>query len=67
MESKFKVKDLRLSLETDFKRTLCHPKVRQVGNTEHIHLDAKPFRIIEDMLFARARFDDWRKINCLRP
>lgn len=59
-------KKQRLNLEADFKRELYNPKMRQVGDVEHIHLDTKPFRTIEDMLFARTRFDEWRKTNCLK-
>ena len=59
-------KKQRLSLEADFKRELYNPKMRKVGDVEHIHLDTKPFRTIEDMLFARTRFDEWRKTNCLK-
>ena len=56
----------RLSLEADFKRNLVNPKMRSVHDTEHIHLDTQPFETIEDMLYARIRFDVWRKNNCLK-
>ncbi|WP_281047856.1 DNA polymerase [Shewanella frigidimarina] len=56
----------RLNLEADFKRNLVNPKMRAVLGTEHIHLDTQPFETIEDMLYARIRFDVWRKNNCLK-
>ncbi|HCH3385730.1 TPA: hypothetical protein NKU35_003447 [Vibrio parahaemolyticus] len=64
----------RLNLEHDFKRDLVNPKIRTVRykkngemtDTPHIHLDTKPFRTIEDMLFARVRFDEWRKTHTLK-
>lgn len=56
----------RLNLEPDFKRNLCNPTMRTVNGIPHLHLETKPFETIEDMLFARVRFDAWRKNNCLK-
>jgi len=61
-----KEKMQRLNLEPDFKRNPCNPTMRKVLDTEHIHLDSKPFNTVEEMLFFRVRFDQWRKINCLK-
>jgi len=57
----------RLNLEPDYKRNLVNPRmIKLADGREHIALDSEPFNTVEDMIFTRLRFDQWRKKNCLK-
>ncbi|SGZ10003.1 DNA-directed DNA polymerase [Moritella viscosa] len=57
----------RLNLEPDYKRNLINPRmVTLADGREHIALDSEPFNTVEEMMFTRLRFDQWRKNNCLK-
>ncbi|WCE32074.1 DNA polymerase [Vibrio sp. SCSIO 43137] len=62
----------RLNLEFDFKRCPINPRMVKVrhpetGETvEHLAFDTLPWPTVEDGLFARTYFDEWRENHCLK-
>jgi len=54
-------KQIALNLEYDMKRRPVAPKMMPIGDTEHLAFDTVPWRNENEMQFARAVFDGWRK------
>ena len=55
-----------LNMEYDQKRQLVNPTMMDVKGRQHIALETKPHKSLDDMLFTRLRFDRWRKQHCLK-
>jgi len=55
-----------MNLEYDFKRRPVNPRMVRAGSYEHVTFDTVPWKAAEDGLKARAIFDEWRKIRCLK-
>lgn len=62
----------RLNLEFDYKRCPVNPRMVAVRHpetgemVEHLAFDTVPWPSVEDGLFARTHFDEWRENNCLK-
>ncbi|OZS41527.1 DNA polymerase [Photobacterium sanguinicancri] len=55
-----------LNMEYDQKHQLVNPTMIDVKGRQHIALETKPHKSLDDMLFTRLRFDRWRKTHCLK-
>ena len=56
-------KEILLNLEYDMKRMPINPRTVKVRGGEHLAFDTMPWRTDEEMQYARAIFDGWRKPN----
>ncbi len=59
-------RSIYLNMEYDQKRQLVNPIMINVKGRQHIGLETKPHKSLDDMLFTRLRFDRWRKQHCLK-
>ena len=56
-------KMILLNQEYDMKRMPINPRMVKVRETEHLAFDTMPWQTDEEMQYARAIFDGWRKPN----
>lgn len=56
-------KEVLLNLEYDMKRMPINPRMVKVRDTEHLAFDTVAWQTDEEMQYARAIFDGWRKPN----
>jgi len=56
-------KEILLNLEYDMKRMPINPRMVKVRDTEHLAFDTVAWQTDEEMQYARAIFDGWRKPN----
>lgn len=59
-------RSIYLNMEFDQKREMLNPVMVDVKGRQHIALETKPHRSLDEMLFTRLRFDRWRKSHVLK-
>lgn len=58
-------REVRVSLEFDFKRKSVNPRMEELGDIEHLAFDTVPWDHADEGLHVRAFFDNWRKTHCV--
>lgn len=59
-------RSIYLNMEFDQKREMLNPVMVDVKGRQHIALETKPHKSLDEMLFTRLRFDRWRKSHVLK-
>lgn len=59
-------RSIYLNMEFDQKREMLSPVMVDVKGRQHIALETKPHKSLDEMLFTRLRFDRWRKSHVLK-